>query len=52
MVLGKYSVPKRPTNLDNTRARVIALAAGAGGVVWTFFSLVYLSLFGRGLDID
>ena len=42
MVLGKYSEPKRPTHLDNSRARSIALAVGASGVVWTFFSLVYL----------
>ena len=31
MVLGKLSVPRRPTNLDNSRARAIALAVGAGG---------------------
>ena len=33
----------------------IALAVGAGGVVWTFFSLIYLfslPLFGRRPDID
>ena len=32
MVLGKLPVPGRPTDLD------AALAVGAGGVVWTFFS--------------
>ena len=30
MVLGKLSVPGRPTNLDNSRARPIALVVGAG----------------------
>ena len=70
-VLGKLSVPGRPTSLDDSRARAycacsrcgwglfghfpliyhfsflspslwpIALAVGAGGVVWTFFPLIY-----------
>ena len=48
MVLGKLPVPGRPTNLDNSRQGSIALAVGAVGVVWTFFSrlsfLFFLSL--------
>ena len=40
-VLGKLLVLGCPTNLDNSRARSVALAVGAGGVVWTFFSLLY-----------
>ena len=42
MVLGKLPVPGRPANLDYSRARASALAVSAGGVVWTFFSLIYL----------
>ena len=34
-MLGKLSVPRRPTNLGQGP---IALAVGAGGVVWTFLS--------------
>ena len=41
MVLGKLSLPWRPTNLDKSRTRATALAVGAGGVVLTFFSLDY-----------
>ena len=37
MVLGKLSVPRRPTNLDNSRAR--------WGCLDIFFSLVYLFSF-------
>ena len=42
-MLGKLPVPGRPTNLDYTVVGQgpIALAIGASGVVWTFFSLVY-----------
>ena len=40
-VLGKLSVPGSPTYLDNYRAW---RAIGAAGVVWTFFSPVFLSL--------
>ena len=40
MMLGKLPVLGRCTNLDFSRAGP-ALAAGAGGVVWPFFSLVY-----------
>ena len=46
MVLGKFSVPRRPTNLDNSRARAYcACSRCGGGVVRTFFSLVYLFSF-------
>ena len=41
-VLGTLSVPERHSNLDNNRAR--ALAVGAGGGVG-HFSLVYLFFF-------
>ena len=40
MLLGKLPVPRRPIDLDYSRARPIALTVGTGGVVWTFFSLV------------
>ena len=57
MVLGKLPVPGRPTILMIVGQGPIALAVGAGGVVWTFllssiFSLLFLALFGRRLDID
>ena len=41
MVLGKLSVPGRPTNLDYSRAEPTALAVGAGGGCLDIFSLVY-----------
>ena len=41
MLLGKLPVPGRPTNLDTVGQGPTVLAVGAGGVVWTFFSLVY-----------
>ena len=44
MVLGKLSVPRRPTNLDNSRARA-ALAVGAGGGCLDIFKFVYLFSF-------
>ena len=46
-MLGKLSVPGRPTNFDKSRARQgpIALAVGAGGVVWTYFLSFIFSLF-------
>ena len=49
MVLGKFPVPGRPTNLADSGARV--------GVVWTFFlssiiSLFFLPLSGRRPYID
>ena len=57
MVLGKLPVPGRPTNLEREGQGPSVLAVGAGGVVWTFFLLVYhfsflLPLSGRRPDID
>ena len=40
MVLGKLSVPGRPAYLDNSRARVSALAVGAGYRCFDIFFLV------------
>ena len=57
MVLGKLSVPGRPTNFDEGRTRAYcACSVGAGGGCF-FFSLVYhfsffLLLSGRRPDID
>ena len=56
-MLGKLPVPGRPTIWITVGQGPIALAVGAGGVVWTFllssiFSLFFLPLFGRRLDID
>ena len=42
VVLGKLSVPGRPSNLDKSRQGPIALAVGAGGVCLDIFSLVSL----------
>ena len=44
MVLGKLPVPGRPTILITVGQGPIAIAVGAGGVVWTF-SLSILFLF-------
>ena len=44
-MLGKLSVPGRPTYLDNSRARPIALAVDTGGGLLDIFSLVYLFSF-------
>ena len=44
-MLCKLSVPGRPTNLDYSRARAVALAVGAGGGCLDIFSLVYLFSF-------
>ena len=44
-VLGKLSVPGRPTNFENSRARVYCACSRSGRVVGTFFSLVYLFSF-------
>ena len=57
MVLGKLPVPGRPTIWIIVGQGPIALAIGAGGVVWTFLfssilSLFFLPLFGRRPDID
>ena len=42
MALGKLPFPGLPANLDYSRAKTSALAVCAGGVVWTFFPLIYL----------
>ena len=57
MVLGKLSVPGRPTIWITVGQGPTALAVGAGGVVWTFLlssilSLLFLPLFGRRPYID
>ena len=57
MVLGKLPVPGRPTIWMVVGQGLIALAVGAGGVVWTFLlssilSLLFLPLFGRRPDTD
>ena len=43
MVLGKLPVPGRPTILITVGQGPIALAIGAGGVVWTFLLSSILS---------
>ena len=56
VVLGQLPVPGRPTILITVGQGPVALAVGAGGVVWTFYSrlsfLLFLPLFGRRPDID
>ena len=52
MVLGKLSVPGRPTILITAGQGPIVLAVGAGGVVLTFFHQSFLPFFGRRPDID
>ena len=57
MVLGKLSVPRRPTNLDNSRTRAYcACNRCRWGLIGHFFSslsfLFSFSLFGRRPDID
>ena len=57
-VLGKLSVPGRPTGLDDSRARVYCACNRCGwGLFGHFFpssiiSLLFLPLFGRRPDID
>ena len=56
-VLGKLSVPELLLVWMIVGQGPIALAVGAGGVVWTFFlssifSLFFLPVFGRRPDID
>ena len=56
-VLGKLSVPGRPTNLDNSRARAYCACSRCGwGMFGHFFSrlsfLFSFSLFGRRPDIN
>ena len=43
MVLGKLAVPGRPTILITVGQGPIALAVGAGGVVWTYLLSSILS---------
>ena len=43
--MGKLSVPRRLTNWIIVGQRPIALAVGAGGVLWTFLSLSIFSPF-------
>ena len=57
MDLGKLPVPGRPTIWIIVGQGPIALAIGAGGVVWTYLlssipSLLFLLLSGRRPDID
>ena len=57
MVLGKLSVPGRPTILITVGQGPIALAVGAGGgclniLFSSILSLLFLYLFGRRPDID
>ena len=57
MVLGKLTVPGRPTNLDKSRARACCACSRCGwGLVGHFFSrlssLFFLTLFRRRPDID
>ena len=56
MVLGKFPLPGRPANLDNSRARASALAVAAIGGVLTFLRSSILSIFlplsGRRPGID
>ena len=40
-VLSKLTVPGRPSHLDNSKARPIALAVGAGRGCLDIFSLVF-----------
>ena len=49
MVLGKLPVPGRPTILITVGQGPIALAVGAGGVVWTFLLSSLLSLLSPSL---
>ena len=49
MVLGKLPVPGRPTILITVGQGPIALAVGAGGVVWILLLLFILSLLSPSL---
>ena len=57
-MLGKPSVPGRPTTLDDSSARAYCVAIGAGRGLFghfflsSIFSLFFLPLFGRRPDID
>ena len=45
MVLGKLSEPRRPTNLDNNRARAYCACSRCGGGCLDIFKFVYLFSF-------
>ena len=45
MVLGKVAVPRRPTNLDNSRTRAYCACSWCGWGLFRNFSLVYLFAF-------
>ena len=44
-MLGKLSVPGRPTSLDDSRARAYCACSSAGGGCLDIFSLIYLFSF-------
>ena len=57
MVLGKLTVPGRPTNYDNSRARAYCTCSRCRWGCLDIFTLVYpfsplFPLFGRRPDID
>ena len=52
MVLGKLSVPRRPTNLDYNRARASCACSRYARGVWTFLFLSVLSSFSPTLGDD
>ena len=55
MVLGKLSVPWRPTSLDNRRARLCCACSRCGWELFGHFSLIYSLSFlspSLGDDID
>ena len=57
MVLGKLSVPRRPTNLDNSRAKAYCACSRCGWVLFGHFKvrlsfLLSFPLFRRRADID
>ena len=41
MILGKLPVPRRPTNLDKSRARVYCACSRCGWGLFGHFSLIY-----------
>ena len=45
MVLGELSVPRWPTNLDNSRVRAYCVCSRCGWGLFGHFSLVYLFSF-------
>ena len=52
-VLGKLSVPGRPTSLDDSRTRAYCACSRCGlFFLSSILSLLFLPLFGRRSDID